>query len=70
MSKIFPEDLDSWVHCIQVSCGIELNKDFVSNRISILSEIDNPETKKFIERYGSQWHERILSYYVQTLSSL
>ena len=70
MSEVFPQTYESWKKCITVACGIPLTKEYAEDIVKILSDDSSPETKRFLERYGTEWKERVLSYFSFALKSL
>ena len=67
---MIPRTYEDWQHCITVDCGITLTKAFVLERISILSDEDHPETKRFVQLYGDAHRRGVLGWYERTLNSL
>ena len=46
-----PRNYDEWKHCITQKCSISLTKKYVQERIIALSNVNNNQTKKFIETW-------------------
>jgi len=65
--EIFPKNYNDWKICITEKCGIPLTTDFVQARIESLSDGSSEERKKFIEYYGIQWVNQVVSYFKQAL---
>jgi|JI8StandDraft_2_1071088.scaffolds.fasta_scaffold111082_3 hypothetical protein len=64
---IIPNDYISWKHCISVDCGIELNKEFLQNRLLVLSDSTNQETKKMVLLYGQMHIQNLIKWMQQAL---
>ena len=64
-TPIIPETYDQWHQCIVVECGLELTTSFIEQRISALKDNKVHYTKQFIDKYGPQHHQRVLSWFVQ-----
>ena len=58
-----PRNYDEWKHCITQKCSISLTKKYVQERIIALSNVNNNQTKKFIETWGPSHHERTLGWF-------
>ena len=68
-ASIIPETYEEWRHCITVECGLELTPKYISERISALKNKDDHYTQQFVKRYGEQYLQQILSWFVQSKSS-
>ncbi|MEM6266444.1 MAG: hypothetical protein AAF707_02885 [Pseudomonadota bacterium] len=60
---IVPSTYDEWEHCITVKCGIELTPDYVSKRIAGLEDQSDFFTRKFIDLWGAEHHDRTLGWF-------
>lgn len=58
-----PQNFDDWKYCIQVSCGIKLTGDFIEQRLAALNDISNKHTKEFIQLYGKDYQEQVISWF-------
>ena len=67
---LFPKDYTAWEHCIVEDCGIELTKEFVETRLKALTSESSAEFQKFAEKYGTEWTNRVVSYFKQAQKSL
>lgn len=64
---MIPNDYNSWKHCITIECGIELSKDFLQNRIRVLTDVTNQETQKIILLYGQIHIHNLIKWMQQAL---
>ena len=64
---MIPQSYEEWKNCIENDCGIPLTKDFIEKRLSVFENRSNPETKKFIQLYGSQYLDNIIYWYKRSL---
>ena len=55
-----PQNYQDWFHCITVDCKIKLDTVFFDSRIKALQRLDDPETRKFIQLYGENYHQQVL----------
>ncbi|MEM7405923.1 MAG: hypothetical protein AAF458_11560 [Pseudomonadota bacterium] len=62
-SDIFPADYVSWHHCITVKCRVPLTSAYLEERIATLSDSTSEETQRFVKRYGTTWHQQVLSWF-------
>jgi hypothetical protein len=65
LDDAIPQTFDQWRHCIEHHCGIPLTAEFAQKRIKELENPKSDHTKRFIESYGPQHHERVLSWFRQ-----
>lgn len=59
---MLPATFDEWKNCIVNKCKIKLTKDFAASRLKVYQDKRNPETRKFIELYGDQHLNNIVSW--------
>jgi len=64
---MIPQNFQEWKTCITVSCKIQLTTAFAEKRLSVYEDHTNPETQKFLKRYGQQHLSNIISWYKQVL---
>lgn len=64
---MIPETYEAWRTCIERDCGIRLTTTFVQERIAVLSDAKNAETKRFAALYGEFHLARVLDWYRQSL---
>ena len=62
-AELFPTSYTSWRYCIEIKCGLKLSPKFVEERIAILGNPSNAETRRFIELYGSPYYEQVLEWF-------
>ena len=65
-TPIIPATYEDWRHCITVECGIELTPEYISKRISALQNSKDHYTQQFVKRYGDQYLQQILSWFIQS----
>ena len=53
-----PKTYDEWKYCITVKCGIALTQDYINERLSALSTVNDYSTEKFIEMWGPEHHQK------------
>lgn len=59
---MIPQTFEQWKHCIVNECRTPLTKDFAKSRLAIYKENDHPETKKFVQLYGTQHLRHIIEW--------
>lgn len=64
------ETYQDWRHCIEVQCGIPLTKDYVAERIRVLSDTTCEQTDKFIKAWGEQHRQRVLKWFGRAAAEL
>lgn len=64
------ETYEDWRHCIEVLCGIPLSKDYVAERICVLSDTTSEHTIKFVKTWGEQHRQRVLKWFGMAASEL
>jgi len=69
-TQIIPENYDQWHHCIVVECGLELTPNFIEQRILALQNNKEHYTRQFVNKYGPQHHQRVLSWFTQAREML
>ena len=67
---MIPQNYQEWQHCITVECGIQLTPSFIAERISALQNPKDFSTKKFVQIYGPQHLQRVLSWFEQAKQSV
>ena len=68
--EIYPKHYESWKRCITQKCKTPLTREFVKERIKVLSQEDSKDRKAFIEKYGLHWTDRVLGYFQQALEEM
>lgn len=64
-----PQDYAQWHYCITVNCGLELTPEYIESRIMALENVSDFKTKQYIELYGAQYHQLVLSWFVKARGS-
>jgi hypothetical protein len=67
---MIPRTYDDWHRCITVDCGITLTRAFVLERLTILSDDQHPETKRFIQLYGEPHRRGLVTWYERAFNAL
>jgi len=67
---MIPQDYTTWHHCITVICGIKLNQAFIIARIKALENKNDSVTQNFIQLYGIQHYEQVISWFYMAKQSL
>jgi len=62
---MIPHTFEEWKHCIVNDCKIKLTKEFAQKRLSVYTDKNNPETKKFIQLYGPEHMNNIIHWLKQ-----
>lgn len=65
--EMIPANYTAWRNCITELCGIPLTKDFITQRISVLTEADSDETLRFRRLYGDAHWRNVLSWFQRAL---
>lgn len=58
-----PQNYREWHQCITVACGIKLDIEFIESRIKILENKNHSYTETFIQLYGKQHYENVVSWF-------
>lgn len=61
---------EDWQHCITVSCGIPLTKEYVEMRIAALADDSAYGTMRFIEVWGERHLEQVKKWFAQAQREL
>lgn len=60
---MIPQDFNEWYRCITVACGIKPDRNFIEGRIQALENKTDSYTESFIQLYGKQHYENVLSWF-------
>lgn len=60
---MIPQTFDEWQNCIVNDCKINLTKDFAKQRLAVLQDEQNEETRKFITLYGAHHLSNIIRWF-------
>ncbi|MEM1146620.1 MAG: hypothetical protein AAGA72_01145 [Pseudomonadota bacterium] len=58
-----PSNYEDWKHCITVECGIALTPEYIEGRIQALNDAQDLHTKKFIDQWGRDHLNRVISWF-------
>jgi len=67
---MIPLTYESWKQCIIHDCKITLTRAFVEQRLSIYSDDQHTETKKFKELYGRDHLQNVIHWYQRVLNEV
>ena len=67
---MIPSIYEEWKYCIEIQCKIPLTKDFILERLRVLSDASNPETRVFGKAYGSDHLNKIIQYFKKSLTQI
>jgi len=56
-------DFEEWRRAITVRCGISLSHDYCTERITTLEDQTVPSTRNFIETYGEDYRQTVISWF-------
>ena len=60
---MIPSSYNEWYECITVKCKIPMTQTFIQERLAILKNSSNIETKKFSSLYGNEYLEKVISWF-------
>ncbi len=58
-----PRDYNSWKSMMLNQCGEKLSQEFINSRLEVLSNANDPYTKKFKEIYGDTYMKALISWF-------
>ncbi|MEA3641398.1 MAG: hypothetical protein VBE63_15850 [Lamprobacter sp.] len=59
----FPQSYESWRYCIEHKCGLRLTPDYIQQRISILTDPQQEETRRFARTYGKAYLTQVVAWF-------
>jgi len=65
-----PNDYNSWKAMMTNDCKESLTAEFVDERLKVLRSSSDPFTKKFLEIYGKDYLNAVISWYERAKSDL
>jgi hypothetical protein len=65
-----PQDYTAWHYCITILCGIKLDQTFIIARIKALENKHDSVTQNFIQLYGIQHYEQVISWFYLAKQSI
>ncbi|TJZ53735.1 hypothetical protein FAZ15_17065 [Sphingobacterium olei] len=60
---MIPQNFEEWKICIEKKCQIPLTVAFASQRLTIYSQRELPETQRFIKLYGEPHYLRVMEWF-------
>ena len=69
MSSPIPQSFDAWQHCIEHDCGVPLTPAFIQQRLAVLGDPANDETRRFARLYGEAHWQRVLNWFAVALEN-
>ncbi|MEM9942645.1 MAG: hypothetical protein AAF939_13860 [Planctomycetota bacterium] len=67
---MIPENYQEWRYCIETLGEVELTAAYVNQRLSILQDNQNAETKKFAKLYGEDHLRRTVDWFRRAQNEL
>jgi hypothetical protein len=61
--ELLPQSYESWRYCIEHKCGLRLTRDYIQQRISILSDPQQEETQRFSRSYGPAHLAQVIAWF-------
>jgi hypothetical protein len=58
-----------WRSAITGPCGLTLSREYCEERIAALMDEKSPGTKPFIETYGPDYRDQVISWFRQAIAS-
>lgn len=58
-----------WRGAITGPCGLTLTKEYCEERIAALMDDKAPGTRPFIETYGPEYRDQVISWFRQAIAS-
>ena len=65
MSATIPETYAEWRRCIEVDCGLTLTPDFITTRLTVLSQPAHQDVQRFANLYGQAHLARVRHWFEQ-----
>jgi len=56
-------DFEEWRRAITLRCGLTLSRDYCAERIAALQNEAVPSTRSFIETYGENYRQTVISWF-------
>lgn len=60
---MIPRSFNEWYQCLTVACGIKPDTEFFESRIRALENKSDSYTESFIQLYGKQHYESVVSWF-------
>lgn len=57
-----------WRAAITGPCGLTLDRDYCEQRIAALQDEKAPGTRPFLEAYGSDYRDQVITWFQQALA--
>ncbi len=65
-----PENYASWRRCITEDCGLALTPAYISERLSALTDKNQPSAAQFIALYGEAHWQKVCTWFGQAQREL
>lgn len=65
MTSTFPQNFNEWKYCITVECEITLSASFIAQRLLVLRDESNEETRRFRQRFGDNYWHSVIGWFTQ-----
>ncbi len=66
---MIPQTFEQWRSCIINDCKINLTEDFARQRLIVYRDQENPETRKFVQLYGTQHLRNIVEWFTRIVKN-
>jgi hypothetical protein len=64
---MIPYTYQDWRHCIQETCKIKLEPNFIRERLLELNDQKHPKTLEFTRHYGEEHTKLVISWFEKAL---
>lgn len=61
--ELFPQSYESWRYCIEHKCGLRLTRDYLQQRIGVLTDPQQEETLRFTRTYGNAYLAQVVAWF-------
>jgi len=68
--EFLPQSYESWRYCIEHKCGLRLTTDYVEQRLRILNDPRQEETRRFARIYGDAHLAQVVAWFEQAAAEL
>ena len=64
-SSFYFQSYDEWRNALTVQCKINLTADYARERINALSNVDDPQTREFAAKYGTDYLQQVIQWFTR-----
>lgn len=65
MDTVVPSSYAAWRHCIEIHCGIPLERAYIAQRLSALQTMQDFHTQQFVRRWGEAHKQQVIAWFHQ-----